>query len=119
METLYIILVITLISIYTIGESRKAKADARTTALFVAVFYILSCLLAKQSWTMSLMYLLLGTILAIVWSYWVQKGILAFHKEDAYYMPYWLPIWIAQSILTLQLFISYFHNYAPSDFDDE
>ena len=116
MDHLYIVLVLTLISIYTIGESRKA--DTRTTASIVAVIYIISCLLTNQSWTMVFLYVLIGFIVAIVWSYWVQKGIIAFHKEDSYYMPYWLPIWIAQFTLSLQLFLSYYHEKANIDFDD-
>lgn len=101
MESFYYLLLLTIISVYIAGESRQA--DPRTTLFLIAFIYVLSIVLLKDSMSLTYVWiiLLIGVVFTLVWAYLIQKGTLAFHKKhhQIQYLPYWLPILIAQIIL--------------------
>ena len=118
MELIYGALALELLSAYLISQSVRQRADPKTTAFLLAVVFVILIMMAKPTAIWVFFYIALGLIASIIVSYWVSMNVISFRekRDTVYDVPYWFPLFFAQSFLVLHWVFQYIseHNLLES-----
>lgn len=106
MEPFYIAFALFLVSIYLAGQ--YYKDPMKLTWIYVAIFVGLA-FYNELDLYVSLLYGLIGVFGYVILYYWHQEGILrVYTPEKEQPIPYWMPVLIAQTMLTFVMFIRFY-----------